>query len=248
MLTGDAAQRRIEVDGAALQLVERFDVARALVDAAGHPARPVRRVGARGDVAVGAGIALDRRADRIARVGGAEDGENEVGAIGDAPTVERLPEVAALLFEPVRARKVEQPAETEGGVEEKAAQGYVGALELALQQVVGEDHRFVQIVEEMADRVAPPLRKHRSIGLGDRLEQQAVDEEVEVENVAVERFKRIVDCREFRARGGIAWRRRAAAERERQPERQKRRGFSVQFVRRPNGFTPLRTPNIGDKR
>src|SRR6185437_13819967 len=101
MLARQAAQLGIEVDGVALQLVERVDVEGAQIDAVEAVARPIEglKVVVAEDEAPGIGIAVDAQADGIARIGRPENRQHEIRAVGYAPAEKRLAEIAALPLE-----------------------------------------------------------------------------------------------------------------------------------------------------
>ena len=85
----------------------------------------------------------------------------------------------------------------------------------ALQHVVDDDDRLLHVVEGVLHaRRAPVLGQNRDIDLRHRLEQDAVEKHVEIEDLAVQRLERIVVLLEGGARGGIAGRRRAAGKRD----------------------------------
>ncbi len=92
------------------------------------------------------------------------------------------------------------------------------ALEFALQAVVDEDHGLVEIVEEVAQAIARIGRQHRAITDRDRLDENPIHEQVEVENLAIHRLQGIVGAVELGAGHGIARRRRASGHRQHQTD------------------------------
>ncbi len=97
-------------------------------------------------------------------------------------------------------------------------------LELALEEIVGEDDGLAEIVEEMADRVAAHFGDNRDVALRDRFQRDAIDEQIEVEDLAVDRLERVVRLVELGPGGGVAGRRCAAGEREHAAREEQRRG------------------------
>ena len=83
----------------------------------------------------------------------------------------------------------------------KRAKVCSGTLEIALQRIVCENQGIAQIVEKVAYRVAHRLGQRRPVGLGDGHQHVAVDHLVEIENLAVGVFERVVELL-FR-RGGL---------------------------------------------
>src|ERR1700729_141756 len=133
----------------------------------------------------------------------------------NTPDIEGLPEVAALLSQAVPAGEIHHPGHADGAVEHEAAGGGAGAPELGLQQVVDQDNRLMQVVDEVANAVAPGGRDQPNVGFGDRLQQKPVDTLVERESLAIERLQRIVGRLE-RAKGRRITRHRRAASQDKQ--------------------------------
>jgi hypothetical protein len=111
-----------------------------------------------------------------------------------APDVERLPEVATLPLETMSAGEVHNPCNAEGAVFHEAAQRRGRTLELALQEVVDQDNRFVKIPYKIANAIAPARREHSTVALGDRLQQDPIDSLIECKSLPIKRLQRIVVC------------------------------------------------------
>jgi hypothetical protein len=62
------------------------------------------------------------------------------------------------------------------------------SLRLGLQQIVEEQARLLHVVEHRTDHVAPISRQESDLDLGNRSGQDAVDELIDVENVAARRL------------------------------------------------------------
>jgi hypothetical protein len=60
------------------------------------------------------------------------------------------------------------------------------SLRLGLQQIVEEQARLLHVVEHPTDHIAPVFRQESDIDLNDRSDQDAVDELIDVENVAAQ--------------------------------------------------------------
>ena len=121
-----------------------------------------------------------------------------------------------MLLEPQIAGDVGDPEEPERRIHGEPEQRLAGAVQFALQHVVGENDRRAQVVEEVADHVAERIRHGFLVDEGDRLEDGLVERQVEFEDAAVERLVGIVGRLERRHRLGVALRRcRAPREQDR---------------------------------
>src|SRR5262249_26022259 len=129
-----------------------------------------------------------------------------------APDKQRLAEIALFAAEAGLGGDIEQPADAERRIDHKAAGGDAGTVQFALQRVVDEEDRLLHVVEGAAHRVAALFRDHRDVDLGHRLEQDAVEKQVEVEDFAVQRLERIVGLFERGPVGRILGRRCATGE------------------------------------
>src|ERR1700689_3438311 len=148
ILTIEAAQRRIKVDRLALDFVQRIDVARAFIDSADYhfgSAYAGLIVEARRDVDNWVREKIHAHADCIPWVRWPQQRQHKIRALMNAPDIERLPEVAPLALETMPAGEVHTPRQPDGAVRHEAAQRRARALELALQQVIDQDNRFMNI-------------------------------------------------------------------------------------------------------
>jgi hypothetical protein len=140
-------------------------------------------------------------------------GQGSAGSVrpfGKAPDEQRLAEIGRLALEAPHRRNIENSDETEAGICCEAAQSDSGALKLALQHIVEEQARLLHVVEHTTDGVAPVFRQERDVDLCDLPDQDAVDELIDVENVAVQRLQGVIVLLEGGALGGIGRRRGAA--------------------------------------
>ncbi len=114
-----AADRRVIVERGALDAIEDIDIARAQIDALDGAARighPAVVIGA-GEAVRGIGVPAGDEADRVARVGGAEHRQHQIGARADAPHTEGLAEIGVVEGDAGPGGRIEEAADAENGVE-----------------------------------------------------------------------------------------------------------------------------------
>ena len=124
---------------------------------------------------------------------GPEQGQHQIWAAGYAPDTQRLAEILVVAVVAEGAGGVEQTGHAKRGVDHEAAERDAGALALALQRVVGEDHRRAQVGQEVGDRAAGGLGGHEPVAAGDGLEEPGVEEHVEAEDRPVNGLDRVGD-------------------------------------------------------
>ena len=94
---------------------------------------------------------------------------------------------------PPSSGDVDKAGHAQGRVEGKPRKRLSRAFELALQRVARKNQRLTQIAEKVAQRIAHRVGQHRTVGLGDRHQHVAIDHLVEVEDLAVDIFERVVE-------------------------------------------------------
>ena len=156
-------------------------------------------------------IGVDAQADRVARVGRAKDRQHQIGTVRYPPrhtgSVRNRPACARARRSWRRRRA---PAIPSGRVDDEAARGGHGVVESPLQHVVDEDDRLLQIVERTAQASRNVVGHDRDIDFGDRPQQELIERHVDVEDLAVERFERVVGLLECGPRRRVGRRRGAA--------------------------------------
>ena len=130
----------------------------------------------------------------------------------------RLAEIAGLFFDTPARRDIEYAADADGAVQGEALGGPPGALEFGLEHVIGEDHRLMQIAEEVADGVFARIGNDVVVDLREGLDQPLVEEHVEGEELPVHRLERIVIRFELGARRRIGRRGGASTHRQKRDE------------------------------
>jgi hypothetical protein len=190
----------IEIEAGSLQLVDRFQVSLAKIKRFGTGTGDTEACGI--DVDADAGGAdhgqrvephVHHLADTVAQGGRAQQRQHQIRALADAPDRQCLAEVLAMArWHADMAADVDDAAEPHDGVEHEAAQGLLRALELALEQVVEEHHRGPQVLEKVVDAITHELRCGGPIHDGCRLQKQAVEHAIELEDRPIDGFERIV--------------------------------------------------------
>jgi hypothetical protein len=94
--------------------------------------------------------------------------------------------------DPRQLGQVEHAAKAIAAVERKAGQRAACAVEAQLQDVVGEDHRLGDILENVADRIAQELGHHGLVGHRQRTQQDPVEELLDAVHRAVEAVPRVL--------------------------------------------------------
>jgi hypothetical protein len=103
-----------------------------------------------------------------------------------------LAEVLALVRNLGGGGGVENAADTQGAVEQEAADALPGLFGFALQQGVHRADRLAEVVEEIAHAQAHRARHHAHIGVGQRFGEAAVHRIVEPVDLAIEFLPRVV--------------------------------------------------------
>jgi hypothetical protein len=104
---------------------------------------------------------------------------------------QRQPEVLIVLRQPGGRRPVDQAANTERGVDRNAHQVFGRVGDLQLQQVVREVANVANVRKEAADRRAQRRRRDLHVAGCNRASDVFVGGVVELEDLAIHRFKRI---------------------------------------------------------
>src|SRR5215469_5840058 len=153
----ERSDRRVIVKRCALDIRQRLDVARALVDAA-HPAShkgdPIEGVWVAGDEPVEwVAKALADRSHQITRIRRTKDRNNQIGAFRDAPHPEGDAEIILVVGQLTPSSSdIDKSAHAQGRVENKSRKGLSGPLEIDLQRVIRKDQWLPQIVKKVAYR------------------------------------------------------------------------------------------------
>src|SRR5690348_1208621 len=132
-----------------------------------------------------------------------------------------LAEIAGLFLDTPARRDVEYAADPDGAIERETLGCPTGTREFCLEHIVREDHRLVEVAEEITDGVLARVWDNVVIDLGERLDQPLIEEHVESENMPVQRLKRIIIRLELGARGRIGRRSGASAYRYKRYKRDK---------------------------
>ena len=103
---------------------------------------------------------VHHQAGGVPHVGGAQDGQHQVGAGPQAVEPERLPEVLFLARDPVvQGRDVDQPAQPHRGVDADPAERVDGLFDLELQQRVRQVGDFGEVSERASWECSPQFLK-----------------------------------------------------------------------------------------
>ena len=130
-------------------------------------------------------------AEQVAWVRGPEDRQHQIGAVGNAPCRQRDPEIVGVVGDADLGADIDQSADPDRRVDQKPPQRVAGQIHPALQHVVGEDDRRVQVLQEIVHRVAHRRRQHRAVGVRHRHQDRPVDPLVEVEDRPVGVLERV---------------------------------------------------------
>ena len=87
---------------------------------------------------------------------------------------------------------IDEAADADGRVDEEARRRGAGAAEFALEQIVGQDDRGLQVAQEVAHAVFGRIGQRQVIPAGERLQQDFVEELIDLEEISVHRLERIV--------------------------------------------------------
>src|SRR5215831_2270637 len=190
----DTLQMRVIVERARLDLVQAFDVARPQIHAVDSPYRETgHEPGVTGyEHARRSREEIDAEAESVAKVRWAEERQDEIRSAVRAPGVERLAEITGLLRQATLRRRIEQPANAKRGVEEETVEGDAGSIASPLQQVIGENSRLGEVVEEGSNAVAQNLRDYLAVAFGNRLDDRLVQRGVDIEDSPVQRLERVI--------------------------------------------------------
>ena len=135
------------------------------------------------------------QAEHIAHGTRAEERQFHVARTTPAPGTQGLSEVFIATRHHRLAGRIEQATDAQRAVHQEAAEAVPRVGTTALQQLVGDGHRRTQVAEEVADAGTREARHHMRIGGGQGTGHAAVDRVVELVDLAVERFPRIVGRR-----------------------------------------------------
>ena len=167
----------------------------------------------RGDVGQGIDIIIDHQACSVARVGRPQHRNHQVGAFGDAVAPEGLAEIGIVIGVAPQRRDIEEPGHAGGRIDQEPHGRGAGAVEAALEQVVGQHDGRGDVAQHVADAVLHRIGQRHIVPPGDRLQQQLVEGVVDLEEVAVHRLEWIVGLLVGGHRLGVALGHRGAARR-----------------------------------
>ena len=89
-------------------------------------------------------------------------------------------------------RRIKKAQHADGRIDAEARGGGTGAVPIALQAVIGDHDCAAEVVEKIANALTACVRHNAVVPGGDGLDQDDVEETVELEEIAVHRFDRIV--------------------------------------------------------
>ena len=196
VLQVDRAQGGVRVGGVGQQRLQVGVRARPLIQAGDHRAGDKQRRQPRADEPLErVHQAVDAVADRIAHGRGTRDRDEQVRAWPDAgaPERERKAVVVARHAEP--RGHIEQPEHAVRGVDGKAHDRGARLGEAALQQVVGRNHRLMQVGEDILDASPHRPGQRALVSQRGRPHEVAIERLVDREADPVHRLGRIVVVR-----------------------------------------------------
>src|ERR1700733_1489077 len=191
----DKAERRIKILRVLFERVRVRQQFRTVVDVV-HAGRAELGVG---DDAAGraleseaTGEARCRQPERIAKVGWTENWNLHGGSSRYSPYGESLPEIRVVMRPAPRVGDIDETEGADRGVDGEALRRIPGPFDIALQDIVSENDRLSDIVGEIVN--APTqLRGHiLDVGPRNRLQDDIVEKFVGFEDLAVDRFRRVV--------------------------------------------------------
>ena len=103
---------------------------------------------------------IDAGADQIAGRLGAGEGQHQIRAFGDAGLAQGDAEIILMAGNADLAGDIDQAADADGGIDHDAAEGVGGLVAVALQHIIGQHHRRIEIGQGIVHAVAHRLR-HR---------------------------------------------------------------------------------------
>src|SRR6266851_1032402 len=145
----------------------------------------------RPEIADRVGIDVGRGSEAVAHRARAQNRQQEIGAVANAPAAQCLAEILVVLLDPHVGRHIVNAQQPDGAVEGEARQVLHAVLELALQQVVDADEKVGDVGKEIAHPAADLLVQQIAISRRHRPGDRLVDRFVEFVNAAVEAFERI---------------------------------------------------------
>src|SRR5215470_9899270 len=181
----------VEIDNTFLEALEQLEVQRAIVDDLAEleaDASPDER----DEVGQRVHQAVDPSADPVPDRHWLHERHDEVGTGAHPPDAERLPEVFPALLDPPVLRRVEQPADPEGAVDQETGELTARAAEFRLQETVDQPGHEGDIVEPVRDHQLEGLGDDHAVDLRDRLQHEPIRLPVELEHLLVEPFPGIV--------------------------------------------------------
>ena len=118
---------------------------------------------------IGQGIEGDIHAGahQVAGRLGTGKGQHQIGAFGDAGLAQGDAEIIVMAGNADLAGDIDQAADADGGIDHDAAEGVGGLVAVALQHVIGQHHRRIQVGQGIVDAVAHRLGHHVAIALGE---------------------------------------------------------------------------------
>ncbi len=90
------------------------------------------------------------------------------------------------------SRDIENASDSSGRVDEKSSDFYPRALEFSLEQVVHHAWCHANVVKEIADADLDDIRNDEVVAFGDRLQYPAIKLPVEIEDLGIQRFPRVI--------------------------------------------------------
>ena len=151
---------------------------------------------------------------------GPGEGQDQIRAFRDAALAQGDAEIIVVIGDAELAGDIDQPADADGGIDHDAAEGVGGLVAIALQHVIGQHHRRIQVGEGIVDAVAHRLGHRVAIDFGDRAGDGMVQLDVEIEDVAIGLFPGIILGQRLRA--GRAARAQGKAQGQRRNARERR--------------------------
>ena len=93
-------------------------------------------------------------ADQIARRLGADKGQHQIGAFLGAPLAQGDAEIIGMTGNADLGRDVDQPGQTDRGIDHEAAECVAGLVAIALQHVVDQHDGGIEIVQRIVNAIA----------------------------------------------------------------------------------------------
>ena len=173
------------------------------------------------ELGIGEGVEgiVDAGAQQVARRLGAYKRQHQIGAFLHPRLAQGDAHVVVVIGDAYLAGHVDQPADAHRGIDHHAAKGVADFGTVALQHVIGQDHRRIQVGQEIVHPVAGHFRHHVAIALGDGAGHGMVQLHVEIEDGAVGLFPGVTLCQRLGAGRGARAKRQAHCQRRQDRKR-----------------------------